>query len=96
MSNGHNMRRSIFSVTWCLAVLPDTVTLSAQDASGEKSADEPGRELSNPTAALGSMNSNIDFRTFHGNPPSGSEPGLMRFKSKDSRNQDSHIEIGEE
>ena len=96
MSTGHNIKRSIFNVTWCSAVLPDTVTLSTQDASVEESAAEPGRELSNPTAALGSMTSNIDFRTFHGNPPSGSEPGLMRFKSKDSRNQDSHIEIGEE
>ena len=69
MSTGHNIKRSIFNVTWCLAVLSATVNLSAQDASGEKSADELGRELSNPAAALGSMTSNIDFRTFQGNPP---------------------------
>jgi hypothetical protein len=53
----------------CLTATP----LSAQ----EKSADEIAKEMSNPTAAVGSMNNNFDFKTFDGDlPESGDQTGF--------------------
>lgn len=62
------MRREIqtttllFAVVFCAAVLVPTVA-------AEKSAEEVAAELSNPTSALGSMASNIDFQGFDGDLP---------------------------
>ena len=73
------MKRFIRIGTWWLAVLIVTVNLSAQQPSEEKSADELARELSNPTAPVGSMTSNIDFRTFQGDLPGAGDQSSVSY-----------------
>ncbi len=52
-----------------LSFLLVLAVLGTGAAAQEKSADEIAKELSNPTAALGSMGSNIDFQGFDGDVP---------------------------
>jgi hypothetical protein len=69
MKDSQKLKRCTHIGTCGLAVLLITASLSAQEAPEEKTADELALELANPTSALGSMTSNIDFRTFQGDMP---------------------------
>jgi len=48
-------------------------------AAQEQSADELARELSNPTAAVAGMGSNIDFRTFKGTLPGAEDQSAWSY-----------------